>query len=60
MATPGAVIAPHVEPGRVVKRSDVLVVTESMKMETAICTGLDGVVRRQRPERDLERQDPDH
>lgn len=42
---PGAVIALHVEQGQAVKRGDVLLVIESMKMETAICAGLDGFVQ---------------
>ena len=42
---PGAVIAIQVAPGQAVKRGDVLVVIESMKMETAICAGLDGTVQ---------------
>lgn len=41
---PGSVISIPVEAGQAVKRGDVVVVIESMKMETAICAGLDGTV----------------
>lgn len=42
---PGSVIAVHVQPGQRVARGDVLLVIESMKMETAIAAGRDGVVQ---------------
>ena len=42
---PGAVIALHVGPGQSVRRGDVMLVIESMKMETAISAGVDGVVK---------------
>lgn len=42
---PGAVIALETQPGKQVRRGDVLMVIESMKMETAICAGIDGVVQ---------------
>lgn len=43
---PGAVIAVHVQEGQAVARGDVMVVIESMKMETAICAGHDGKVQK--------------
>lgn len=42
---PGAVIAIPVQVGQRVARGDVLMVIESMKMETAICAALDGDVQ---------------
>ncbi len=42
---PGAVIALQVRPGDAVQRGDVMLVIESMKMETAISAGIDGVVK---------------
>jgi biotin carboxyl carrier protein len=42
---PGAVISISVRPGQRVTRGDVLMVIESMKMETAICAALDGEVQ---------------
>lgn len=42
---PGAVIAIAVQSGQEVQRGDVLVVIESMKMETAICATVNGVVQ---------------
>lgn len=42
---PGAVIALPVEPGQAVRRGEVLVVIESMKMESTICAGMDGTVQ---------------
>lgn len=41
---PGAVVALTAQVGQVVRRGDVLVVIESMKMETAVCAAIDGVV----------------
>lgn len=43
---PGAVIAVHVQEGQTVARGEVMVVIESMKMETAICAGHDGKVQK--------------
>ena len=43
---PGAVIAVHVQEGQTVARGEVMVVIESMKMETAICAGYDGRVQK--------------
>lgn len=42
---PGSVIALNAVAGQEVRRGDLLLVIESMKMETAIFAGLDGVVR---------------
>lgn len=42
---PGAVISVQIAVGQAVQRGDVMVIIESMKMETAICAGLDGVVQ---------------
>jgi len=42
---PGAVISVAVHAGQAVQRGDVLVVIESMKMETAICATVNGVVQ---------------
>lgn len=42
---PGSVIALQAEVGQSVRRGDTLLVIESMKMETAICAGFDGVVK---------------
>ena len=44
-ATYGSVIALNAVAGQEVRRGDLLLVIESMKMETAIFAGLDGVVR---------------
>lgn len=43
---PGAVIAIHVEEGQTVARGELMVVIESMKMETAICAAHDGRVHK--------------
>lgn len=42
---PGSVISLAVQAGQAVSRGDILMVIESMKMETAICAALDGVVQ---------------
>jgi 3-methylcrotonyl-CoA carboxylase alpha subunit len=43
---PGRVVAVHATPGARVKRGDVLLVLEAMKMEHAIAAPADGVVSR--------------
>lgn len=42
---PGAVIAIPVQPGQAVSRGEVLIVIESMKMETSISAAMDAVVQ---------------
>lgn len=41
---PGTILAVHVKPGQAVKRGDVLVILEAMKMENEIMAPADGTV----------------